>query len=521
MILYQCETVYQLLGIIVHKENYRNQEKAILMIKKRVLLDLPPLENFYSIFEDVCVYPTFPVSRPINEDKVINEGGRYFENICGINVRDFTEIYCACPQMEFPMYLVLQGIHYNYMEDSSGHFFLGRHNLMMYYYKNELPYWDMLNKLGTLLGTSECIDKIYARPIDGYEAEDLRLVPFVMEDELRKLKPDTVEKINQVFGVKAQEVPKGDHALLLTQWGSRWGYLSIEEEQRLYTLLVDYFVPGKKICIKNHPKDLVVHNNVFYDSYFYPRTFPVELIEYGKNSDKITMVTMNSMSRYGYGKSLVMRKLLSLQKTFLYHFHKYYAMKEIYYSLEKIYGYVFCTGSEVETDFFDCWEINIVKDMQLIEKEGKIFIPFVDYDIDKRENIPFAKRILNKDIKHYFVFTDICDDMLDIMACINGKLHAKRIVRHLNNGESIEEFVYIITNDDVAQKTIDNLTYKVDLKYTKESVGMDIMTEQEAEIAILKGILEATEQRLKKVTQENEELKGMLETEKYPQAKRA
>lgn len=509
MVLYCCQTNYQLLECITHKINYNNEKESVLIYHEGLPFRYGIKEkNLLKIFDKIYAYPTKDFLSTWDANNIKSVGDRLFGKIQGYTLEQFEEVYIGGTHQWFGVYATLRGIEYNYFEDGC-HKFWDHDNFLRNMYMINEYHGKILDSLEIVSAKSCCIRKIYTNVPDGQDYSDPRIVHFDVVAELQKFREEEKHKLYGVYGIDDDIFlnVKESELLLLTNYFCAVdisGIDSIEDQKRLYSLLVDYFAHDKRVCIKPHPSDLVDYKSTFPDACVLPRIFPVELFFTNMDCRDITAMSLTSSGSNMFLNRVEFEIPTDKGGYFLEKMYKYNSFKKIYNDL--LQGYKLYISSPI-FNIFKCMQMNAESYFDgLISFEDHMVILMDDKDEDISK---FETKIKSHTI---LCLNYISDKLWDLMHDETIKFVVKKIrISSIDGSYERIENLYFIMNDDDLVENIRTYEYSKTLNYTKEVVTMECMDEQELEYNALKGILEATEKKLEKVLEENKMLRALLE----------
>ena len=153
------------------------------------------------------------------------------------------------------IYLITNKINYNFFEDGSGT--ISKPYLPFRIIEKENPNRAAIVKQIKALGENEYVLKRYAalnNQEKGYHNE--KDIDFDVEKILKNLNSKEIKKILDIYEVKKIKIDHKGAVLLLTMHYNE--LMSIEEQKKIYTSLIDYFVDdNQQIIIKPHPADTI------------------------------------------------------------------------------------------------------------------------------------------------------------------------------------------------------------------------------------------------------------------------
>ena len=507
MKLYHAVSLYQLMLCICLRLNAKHKVESVCILPDFIVQKFPQYKELEQsqIFDQVILFP-YSKPRPSNMEALQEVGDDIYNKRVPYPLEEFDEIFCAATHFYFAAYLVMKQTNFHYIEDGSGVIYQRMEKFKEEGVSIDPNGFSLADSLGLIDGNSPFIDRIYADYPEGVSWEDERIVRCNLVDELQKLQPDDLETIKRIFGIENIAIQKPENTLLfLTGMPANFRWLAMGEEKYLYALTVDYYMKQKYLTIKPHPDNLLYNQTVFFDATVLPRVFPIELLlDFVTNPDAHIM-SCRSSSIGGFQAKDKICFTGDWESRGYRRAHRYYAAKQLYGLLQQDNSYDFILLDEDGSPFRN-WEIEVSYDTALVSDAKPIFAV-----VGEKSDILSDLASISLHSESVIVFSEARWEMWELMKEHGGCL-LERCLRICNdsNGKERKEFIYVWTAGISPQKAVQKLYYEKHLKYAKETVKMEDLSEQELEIAMLKGILEATEQRLLHALEENEELRQEL-----------
>ena len=506
MVLYYVHSVYQILVCVTHKLNYNREKEAVLVYPHWLIRRGIHEEFLQKFFSETYSYPGFKF-QSWKEAEIKRVGDEVFLDAFGRNIHDFEEIYIAGPHLHFGAWTAMSDIHFNYMEDACGSFYW-HDDFAEKMRTTNAEQWNTLTPLGVLDGSSTCIDKIYTNILPGQHYEDKKIVPYNLLEELKKLDREEFDDLRKVF-VPEEEIPTIDcerMLLLLTDASSRYLIFPMEEQKYFFATIVDYFAPhgNYSLCVKPHPDDVCDYDDIFSDAYVFPSALPIELFMVSNDLGKITALTAESGGSRMFPNLTYLDVGNLLHLFFMDRVHRYYGFTEIYKALGEEYK---CYQISRMPKVLSCFGIDADEDISnILADEDSHALLLVSEKLEVRELIDALLKSGT-----VLVFDHVPKQIKTLLAVKAMHFFVKRIViKKLDTEEAREEFLYIFTRDASRLDIIKAISYKKELRYSREVAIMERYDEQQMETVALRAVLEATEKRLREVLEENDALKAEL-----------
>lgn len=495
MILYHAITIYQLLVCCVHRKLYHEDEQSIMILPDFILSKLPFYKDLvkYEIFNGVCLYPYRELGW--DEESIVYRQDKVYDKSIGIDIKKFNKVYIAGAQFPFSLYCIVHKIRFDFFEEANG-VYLHPENLIYSIKSSEPKMLSVAEKFGLIDGSSEYIDTIYANIPVGQECGE-NVTRFDIVEEIKKTGDDYCCRLKKFFRMSMMNFDMDDIGILLTQHFVNLKILSREEQKRMYTLTVDYFLSRNRLIVKPHPDDLLDYVNLFPDAIIFPSLAPIELFHGLLEDESLQVISINSRACKAFSSMEIVN------------FSNHYF--ETYGNLHK-YGFCLFLYREVlkERNF-------AIKNMG---DDGGVLrnlcrdLSDEDYDATRNFFIvdtvsgEIGKVLENqKDFLVAFFSAEGCFEALKYKP--DNVIPVKLKVDYCDSHEI--QTIYFYTHDSSVMQDIKDISYTKILKYTKGEIKVEEMSEEDIEVAVLKGILEATQRRLEYVLKENDDLKERLQ----------
>lgn len=496
MIIYHGITTWHVLECWIHKLEKYKDESAVLILPDFILDKFPNIvEEFPKhIFKIIIVK-----YRKLNYKQKTELFEKNLENIIdqsGINelLDDAREIYVAGAQYMFSHYLIKKNIKFNFIEEAPGRLTTSEvveENLKKI---NEIQYKIALED-GMFVGNSENVDKIIcnvsAQKNGCYLPNNIE--DFNVVDCLLKLKESELKLVKSYFRVSNYELEKNS-IILLTQHFANLNMMNYVEQALMYQMTIDYFVNStQKLYVKPHPDDLMNYKSELQKCDVIKGRFPSELLHVLSKNQQVELLTINSSSVLNLKKYY--KKIVSFNeeylRTFIYN-HQYYLVSQIIKMINvKEISLIGINKEQLEN------LIDIVDDKKVTiydSDEGKGKLYFISGEDTEELNS------INKDDHTIYVFLEPSSWYIfaeNKENCIKNGL-CKQIKLRASNEENEEGsfYLYIYCENKKIRKEIAGMHYAKNLINTGIETTVPKMTDKDMEIAVLKGILKATEKRL-------------------------
>lgn len=504
MILYHAISTYQLMLCICLKLNEARSEKGVCILPDFIVKKFPQYKMLerYGIFHKVVLFP-YAGPRPSSMETIRQIGDKVYKKVLPYSLEEFDQIYCASTQFWFAAYLVEKKISFHYIEDGSEVFYRRLET-----YKEEMKRMNsstfyLADGLGLLDGSCPLIDKIYADCPEGYAWENPRMIRCNLVTELRRLSQADIYMIKKFFGVEEIEIPHPSNSLLfLTGMWANVNFLTLKDQEYMEAITVDYFSRRPELVIKPHPDDILNKQHLFPDATVLPRAFPIELLLDYMESRNAHVMSVSSSAMNNFSTDDKILFTMEYGSGGFRVVHRYYAVKKLFEHVSALSPFTFVMQGG-EACIFRNFGVEVSTDLDGTSVPF-VFVGSRDVPWDK------IKNALQKP-NAVLVLDEMHGNLWDLLQDWDGCLWKRCLDIRGDSGEPRrEESIYILATGNSWPEEIRNFHYEKHLKYAKETVRVEPLSEQDLEIAMLKGILEATECRLKLALQENEELREKL-----------
>ena len=491
MDFYYAMTNYHILCCLLHKMCI-NKNKGVLYISSFIRYNQPNIvENILKsgIFEEVYFYEEleYTKTKKLMTPRMLKEEMdrlcREVEASIGSIIRKANNLYICSDFYSIGLYLITNKINYNYFEDGSGT--ISKPYLPFRIIEKENPNRAAIVKQIKALGENEYVLKRYAalnNQEKGYHNE--KDIDFDVEKILKKLNSKEIKKILDIYEVKKIKIDHKGAVLLLTMHYNE--LMSIEEQKKIYTSLIDYFVDdNQQIIIKPHPADTINdYDKVFKGSKTINRYMPAELFPYCINNSFEKGITCWSTAIYNLGS--VLKRIVNFDTridTSYKDFDKYYAIVEI---------------------------------LKKIKSDNKINI------ICKNTNELQLEKLLDNHIKgykKYFTFNEKGKNSIYIVDKIDEKLKNEQVISldydinaksliHITkkSSKNVEDLFISLYNI----KNIDGLSAKKHLKYSNADLLINSLNETDFR-EVLHTVIDNYHNNLNKMINEYEKESSDLE----------
>ncbi len=544
MILYYGVTTYHLLCAIINKLCFYKEDEAVLYISN-THPDCNILLNRISksgIFSEIHLFEDKGKFRQVFEQHV-KQGfdGELSNNIlekvttvlCKVTKEllphppsIFNEIFIAGDHYLLGTYLVKNKIPYNLFEEGSG--LLSRPEVLLENVRRINPLQlQLIRHVGTV-GENEYVLKKYADlkvQKEGFTCSNA--VNFSVRQLLKEMEEGQINKVMGIFGTGRYTADNQNTALLLTQQYVNFGFMSLDEQRLLYSLLVDYFCAGMKLFIKPHPSDVqATYAQWFPDAEVFERFMPSELLPICMDKKFDLGLTACSTAIFGLSDNLndIVSFTQQIENTFK-SMHRYFvAVKLIEHILvesnHEIMGIGINKEQLIQLSGKNELEIEVLQNEQEIQKnvnaQPKLYL------LDGLDHLSHRPRKLCKNIldmigpedliifinsQEEYIFAD--DNLEDIKLFLTPVVIEKKKFERSACFQRDEEVMFVYSKNLKIKDKIMGMIIDKKLKNARVNISVDMT--KDADRKFLEGVLSATEAHLKEVLEENKRLRQEIE----------
>lgn len=328
MILYHAITSYHLLKFAVHKLRYHYFDDAVLLIPSSMVHK--PVQNSEedSIFSKVIEFSW--EKNNLSSKSIFEDIDHFLEHHLGKNYRqEITEYNIARAEYFFGSWAVENGIQFQWFEDGDGRFTQPEPIMKDDERINQIRF-KLARENGLYTGNNINVTKKFIKfssQIGEFSKEDI--VDFDVVKELQQLSNDDRKKLLKFFDVPKDLTIQKNSCLMLTQHFSNIRILSYQEQALCYQLTIDYYMNRYHTYFKWHPSDFTPYPSFMENISMISGHFPSELFnliveckfKIGASINSTGILSLNS----------ICEKILTFNqdyiKTFWYNHQYYFAAK--------------------------------------------------------------------------------------------------------------------------------------------------------------------------------------------------
>ncbi|MBP3506585.1 MAG: hypothetical protein J6K43_09320 [Lachnospiraceae bacterium] len=529
MILYHVVTYYQLLWVIVYHMTQKKELKAVIImanslesrLSNEIVLKISDLFEIYffpydQVNDHLSSLDIEELSENVQE-QVVNLYNEYIKYDLSL----FDEINIAGYHFYFSLVLLDKGIHFNVIEEAAG--MLSRHQVLYSIVEKLNPYQleiALYNRL--LYADNELIDKRFCLiecQEPNYVGRDMCNFDLILQIKNNSWLEDLLITIF-VGEVKKYKNSKNS-VLLLTQHFANLQVLSFEDQALIYQYIVDYFYMDKQLIIKPHPDDVMFYSKLFPKAQIIREKFPSELLPFmfEKLPDSVSTVSSTAIFSIENVFNNVIKFSVDTEKNFVL-FHRYFVALYVLKQLDDITE-LQCLNCDV--DIIN----NLLKYAGITERSVSVKIchTFDEIDLNRPIIIGTCKGDYFSDSKYWkginicSLMIINCDYQYDVVEEININsdnvlpiiISKSRLRSEYVYADDIDEIFYFVST----KKEIRKMANDIEIQRKLHNAGIEIkknkLSDIEIELWATKGILQATEMRLKYALEKQRELENEIE----------
>lgn len=494
MVLYHAISIYQMLCAVIHSTGVK--EHKTLFLPSWITNTMKNVDRLKLFFDEVHTYDAnfyFAHSRFATDKYVTATFGP---------LKQYKEIFVWGATYTLGICLAEKNIRFTYCEEAPGLLStperlegierkLGREKTV-----------PLVKRLGLYDGTVRsasavmCNLKVQKGPV----STNKEVIDFDPVEMLSHMDSEVRAEIVSTFS-SASNIPIPDNAVcILTQHFANLRLLTFDEQVLIYQLLVDYFFPDDRIVFKPHPSDILYYGRLFPEADVIRETFPTELLPYIFDKKPKTVATISSTATLSLRGQF--RQIFELDENFEKDFtsiHRYYAAVKLCRELGKP-----CMAFHADTALAEhlCERENVpYLRMDQAKNAGDMLVIVDDVGSTTEEGRSEAAAML---------------EGLESNACavlINTKqtycwydYYKKELWEHMvpvvlekrcaDGRNQADEVIYVYSKNNDLLEEVRAVEIRKDLKNTGLSIEKKPLTPEQERIAILEGLLAATENRL-------------------------
>lgn len=496
MIIYHGITTWHILECWVHKLKYHKDENAILILPDFIQDKFPDIKwSFPKDIFDIRIIRYMKLNYRVDDNQFENELKRTIDELKISNILSADEIYVAGGQYAFSHYLIQNQVKFHFFEEAPGR--LTTAEIVMGNLKkiNEKQYNMALND-GMFVGNSEMVKTIIGNAAAQVKESVLpeNFEDFDVIDAIHTISADDLKQIKDYFSVPEVNFSENS-AMILTQHFANLEMLTYIEQALLYQMTVDYYLPNDKIYVKPHPDDLMSYKSELPDCEVIHGRFPSELLHVISDTRPEKLLAISSSSILNLNKYY--KNIIGFNEEYLetfYYNHQYYLAAKI---VKMIGADKKITGENINFIQFNNMLDVVINNKNCCHcdehpKKSDICIIGKDADIENLKKHYNRKCVyIFLDPQSWYEFAGSKQKCFKNGICKPIKLSAMY--------EQYEEgvfYLYIYCENRNIKREIAEMNYAKKLINTGIETTVPKTDDKDVEIAVLKGILKATETRL-------------------------
>ncbi|MCM1342636.1 MAG: alpha-2,8-polysialyltransferase family protein [Lachnospiraceae bacterium] len=500
MVLYHGITAWHILECWVHRLKKYRDDDAILILPDFILAKYPNILQAYPeniFFIKIIEYKklNFELEEELFEQALQSivesmDIGEYINNQ--------TEIYVAGAQYMFSHYLIQRKISFYFVEEAPGRLTTAEIVKENLWNINRAQY-NIALKEGMFTGDSAYVKSIVCNIASQIENAELpyNIKDFDVVKELQKLSKEDIEIIKDFFNVPNITFPNNT-ALVLTQHFANLDMTSYIEQALVYQMTIDYFLDDNCIYVKPHPDDLMNYDTELQNCKVIHGIFPSELLEIISEIKPTKLLAISSASILNlkkYYKEVVVFNPEYLRTFYLN--HQYYLFANIAKELDRKNIVISNINVPQLTNMMKIIEVGdfIIKQIKENDNQNIFFI-----GADSNELIQTINKINDEDTVFVFLDSKIWLEASGGRdACLSHGLCKPIYISAIDKDEYPETgvfYLYIYCKNKETRRRIAKMHYVKKLINSGIETTVPELDDKDMEIAVLKGILNATEKRL-------------------------
>lgn len=518
MILFHGITTYHILKFSVFKLRFYPEEIAILLLPTFILHkpDFVHIKNVLPIFSEIHYFDWERDYEGITKETINTEISKKLKLFLhDDSLLQFNEIFIARAEFLFGSYLCQSKLNFNWLEEADGRYSypepIMNDDTRLFPFRYQLALEN-----GLYAGDNVFVKKRYVNHASqSPDFDKSSCLDFNIVDEMSRLTEHQKEQLLSFFNFNENLQIAANSALVLTQHFCNMRQLSYEQHIKCYQSTADYYLEDFHVYYKLHPSDLMPYSSFMKNCTLLSGHYPSELFLLQKDIPFAIGASINSTGILNLKE--ISNDILTFNQEYsstFHHNHLYYVATKI---MDLFEGYNFFTiGVNVvqlenmirfrkEKVCHTITSIEEVKEGLLTKTNTKIIIADTvtsDYtdqlaDLCSKTNDDDIVIFLNSDNLYSRCYPYMSDDYFIIQIQIE-----KKYTPYKKNYHSI----VIKTKSEIAKENIKKMSFCKELSNAEEILSINEQSKQSYEILALKGMLEATQEQLKRVMLERDEL---------------
>ena len=281
MVLYHAISTYQLLEVMLHRQIYHPNAKAVLLLPDFIKEKYPHYRRQKTgrFFNEVYLFPYLQIPHR-EESSVALAVNRSYRRVVPYEIEEFGRVYVAGAHFYFSLYLINKGIPFTFFEDAAGCLSRGGELYRALAAKYPL-HAQIALRHGLFDGTNPLARRVVClKSAQSIDVSAPKFQNFSVEEALLALPSPVRRRLLRFFWGLRPKIRTNAQGILLTQHLANLGVMSLGEQKKLYENLRDGPLKGVPLFIKVHPDDTLDYRDIFPQAQIMRRPFPAELLPY-------------------------------------------------------------------------------------------------------------------------------------------------------------------------------------------------------------------------------------------------
>lgn len=290
MVIYHSVSLYQLLEVIVHRQVFHKDEKAVLVLPDFITDKMPQYRRIaeMGLFDEVYLFPYLKI--PHVYRTVVKDTLRSYDELIPYPIGSFDRVYVAGSHFYFSLVPIMRNVDFTAFEDSAG--MINNPMFLLKPLKKGFPvHAHFVKKYGLLSFENEHIRDVIVRKRN--PAVRAVQTEFSLCGALQELDSGTRSRLIELFAGGVTEVGENT-VMLLTEQLSNLNMMTAQQQIKLYDYVCNTVYAGRHIIIKPHPDDKTDYRSFVRDCTLMQRVFPSELLIYTLSAPPALMATVSS-----------------------------------------------------------------------------------------------------------------------------------------------------------------------------------------------------------------------------------
>lgn len=518
MNIYYAITPYHTLNCILHKIHNHSDEESVIYLSNInfYATELAEKLNSSGLFDYVVIFDDSQCIRQSivsTVDESIANINEFINKHLTHSFKEADEIFIGGDHFPIGLYCINNQIKYHFFEDGAG-IYTNSHLLFESVKSSNEKLYNVIVQLQAN-GGNRYVKKRYinfSAQIDLKYADNEvnNIFDFNVSELLAKLDKESINRIKKVFDGAAVNSIVKKSAIVFTQHFANLNIMTLDQQESLYSNIVDYFVPeDHSIVIKRHPSDVQGrYIQIFDGAIVLSGYFPAELIPYCLEGTYDIGISVTSTAILNLNE-IINRKYVFSKKTeqeFI-SIHRYYAAAKALSSLGLTNTTIQTIGVDESllSNFIDLVGLQVIR-IQSYPTLSNLEVLVIDKLENNTKMLNTSKQVaefllkledhqvvvfINSEENHIFYefgYENIFKDLF----------HLK--LRKLLNDDPIShevENLFVYTKDKSLMEKLIDLKIDKKMKYSKMNITNEIPSYSSIEKKKTRAILASTINRLK------------------------